>query len=736
MQKCYLSHPRCRFSLRILASPQGSAKGRSEDVVYAPSKTVQEAVQKAVGKDVAAACEWIDTSSAAYAELLAEDADEEGDEDPIVIEAFLPKPSADPAIISKKPQCTYFIFVDSRSVSCARGTLKQIHTLYKSYLKSALSVPGLSDPFVYLNIRCPPGSYDPNIEPAKDDVMFHDTAAVVESVERMLRRFYGELKQEDKGVKAKEVVVKNGFELLLARKPKAPAPAPVLVPVPGPANRGQPLPLVRPLEIMDYDVDEDEEELAAREMDVALHLEREAGEFMTINSPVKKNPPSALVDKDQPIESARDDLDAPSDSEDLEEIAGPSTAPGAGTGSTTTLATPRRKSTAWGFNMFGGAEDDYNDDGDDDEPMEQHDSGTSLSSSLYNSLTVPDNEEAARRDITLSNPWTAAKLNAPLILSPPASGSSPLAPTPRRASQPIRKPFKPPSVVRPPGSQQAALPTPSPSSPPTSSMFRDYRGSGVRRVRPAAGGSPEIMDSWIRGTNVDSNEDSPPAARRGFVSAATVHQDLIEDPDEDEPQRPTKRTTKGATNPKRRRLSEGGFTPINAVPGRSRSSPHKNRFLAATAALNPPRTVSPPPLPSVGRTSSKRHRTKTLLPLDIVPEVSLQTHSLRRTVDLTGRLRGLFQSLRESDAYVGGAAATTEEEEGEGLFFSECSAWDEVAVLGAIVKGWLLEVAERAGGVEEVAGVEWEWSGEGDERVLWAVGVEEEEEVPRGSIEL
>jgi DNA mismatch repair ATPase MutL len=191
IQKYYLSHPACRFSLRIMASPQKGKGGgsKSEDKVYAPSKTVTEAVLKAVGKDVAAACQWITTSDT----NITKDAGHEGGNDPdtgtwsIRIDALLPRPDIDPTIVCKKPQCTHFVYIDDRPVSCARGTLKQILTLYKSYLKSAFpSTSNISDPFVFLNLHCPPGTYDPNIEPAKDDVLFFNIAGVLGAVEMLL----------------------------------------------------------------------------------------------------------------------------------------------------------------------------------------------------------------------------------------------------------------------------------------------------------------------------------------------------------------------------------------------------------------------------------------------------------------------------------------------------------------------------------------------------------------------
>lgn len=760
VQKYYISHPRCRFSLRILPSPvRGSTKARGEDVVYAPSKSVQEAVQKAVGKDVAAACEWIDTSSATYAEALVED-NAEADEDPIVLEAFLPKPTTDPAVICKKPTCTHFIFVDSRSVSCARGTLKQIHALYKSYLKSASSAPGLSDPFVYLNICCPPSTYDPNIEPAKDDVLFHDGDAVVKVVEKVLARFYGELRTEERAGKQKAVerTMPNGFELLLARKPKTSANV-----ITSPSKEQWPKQLPPPLklaEIMDYnDLDEDEEEMAAMAVDAVIGEEMDTSGFATVNSSVMSKQWLTKVghtvdDEDHPITSGDEPVRSTDARMELEQVPTPpepgtaAPAPTIAPLGTGPLVTPRRKSTGWGFNMSGGLLDS-----DSDDPMNgelaTHES---------------DNEETVRRDITLSNPWTAAKMNAPIVSSPISSSPA----STQHAGNPVRKPFNhpirtgnrhrspvlPEMVLR--GTPEA-FPTPAPSSP-SARMFRENRGSVVR-VRPGkepAGGSVGLMNSWISRTPRGKNE-SPPRARNstGFVSAANLHSQRIaaqdnDDDDDGEQQQqqqqpgpgrstrarePTKRAAPVSEPAKRRRLDNtqpNSFTPIND-PAPSRSSPHKNRFLAATAALGTSSSTHdpsprPPPLP-LPLPRQKRRRTKTLLPLDAVPEASLQTHHFSRTVDLVagGSLKHLFTRLRACDAYVG-ATATGTATGVEGVFFSECAAWNNVAALGGLVTGWMLEVAreEEEGIAQSIQKIKWEMGeGEEGERVLLAVEAEE-----------
>jgi DNA mismatch repair protein MutL len=207
--KYYISRPSCRFGLKVVA--KGRVGGKGDDVVHAPSKSIPEAVKKVVGNQAAGACEWV--------------AKTEGG---ITIEAFLPKKDGDPAVFSGRPDCTHYVYVDSRPVSCARGILKSLRSLYKGYLNSTASEKAgrLSDPLLYLNIRCPTGSYDPNVEPAKDDVMFDKNSgeAIVNIAEELFKGLYGELNETvrnrvaPKEKQQKEKHADRGFEVLLARK--------------------------------------------------------------------------------------------------------------------------------------------------------------------------------------------------------------------------------------------------------------------------------------------------------------------------------------------------------------------------------------------------------------------------------------------------------------------------------------------------------------------------------------
>ncbi len=121
-----------------------------------------------------------------------------------------------------------FISLDGRPISTTRGAFKDFVKLYRSYYKnwvsSIRSTDCFVDPFLCLHLRCPTGSYDVNIEPAKDEVLFADTKHVRDLLEDFLKSVYGELPEESNNLvpKSNEGTPNNSdgqpFQLLLARK--------------------------------------------------------------------------------------------------------------------------------------------------------------------------------------------------------------------------------------------------------------------------------------------------------------------------------------------------------------------------------------------------------------------------------------------------------------------------------------------------------------------------------------
>ncbi|KAL6159825.1 hypothetical protein ACJQWK_05665 [Exserohilum turcicum] len=171
MQAYALARPGTRLRLRVL-----KAKNANSDFVYAPKAdaNVEDAVLKIMGRDCAHQCDWTVTESNGFE-----------------IHACLPKPTATGPKIANQGS---FVSIDARPVASSRGTIKQMISAYKERLRKVNpSLAGIKDPFVCVNIICPPGSYDPNIEPAKDDVMFDDGKAVLGVFERLLQSYYPEI---------------------------------------------------------------------------------------------------------------------------------------------------------------------------------------------------------------------------------------------------------------------------------------------------------------------------------------------------------------------------------------------------------------------------------------------------------------------------------------------------------------------------------------------------------------
>ncbi|KAJ4990232.1 DNA mismatch repair protein mutL [Stagonosporopsis vannaccii] len=170
MQAYALARPATRFRLHVL-----KAKNNKGEFVYAPkvNANLEDAAFKVIGKDCALQCDWT------ALEL-----------DGFDLQAFLPKPDADGSKIANYGS---FISIDSRPVCAVRGTLQKVATAVRSKMrKTNPTLANIKDPFFCMNITCPVDSYDPNIEPAKDDVIFCNESFVVALVHRVLSTHYPE----------------------------------------------------------------------------------------------------------------------------------------------------------------------------------------------------------------------------------------------------------------------------------------------------------------------------------------------------------------------------------------------------------------------------------------------------------------------------------------------------------------------------------------------------------------
>ncbi|KAK0285778.1 hypothetical protein LTR35_005118 [Friedmanniomyces endolithicus] len=168
LQAYAFARPHVRFSLRVL-----KAKSEKSNYMYAPKPggSVEDAALKIVGSACVSQCTW----------SIIED---QG----FTLQAFVPRPDSD---ASKFGNIGTFLAVDRRPVSAARGTLKQLVKIFRDALKkSNASFGGVKEPFMYLSIICPSASYDPNVEPAKDDVLFADADIVIELAKQLFAGIY------------------------------------------------------------------------------------------------------------------------------------------------------------------------------------------------------------------------------------------------------------------------------------------------------------------------------------------------------------------------------------------------------------------------------------------------------------------------------------------------------------------------------------------------------------------
>ena len=125
----------------------------------------------------------------------------------------------------------YFVSIDGRPVSAERGTIKEVVKLYRRYVRNCarntLEMPASFDPLLVMHITCPRGSYDVNVEPAKDEVMFIDPEAVLALVESIFRDYYGEILQAATKAPPSNTTSDisrptSAFGLLLAKRPLPP----------------------------------------------------------------------------------------------------------------------------------------------------------------------------------------------------------------------------------------------------------------------------------------------------------------------------------------------------------------------------------------------------------------------------------------------------------------------------------------------------------------------------------
>ncbi|CAN8098773.1 unnamed protein product [Discula destructiva] len=176
-----LARPQIRLLFRVL----GGSNKLSFSYSSFPEAGVKEAAVQIFGINLMSQCliETVCTTTAnANAELT--------ENDKFCIQAVLPRPNADQACVSKGP----FFSVDSRPVSAQRETMKKLLAIFKYHFSKSMDSnygeKPFRDAFICVNVKCSPGSYDPNITPSKDVVLFADESQVTDLFERLCLDVY------------------------------------------------------------------------------------------------------------------------------------------------------------------------------------------------------------------------------------------------------------------------------------------------------------------------------------------------------------------------------------------------------------------------------------------------------------------------------------------------------------------------------------------------------------------
>lgn len=435
--------------------------------------------------------------------------------------------------------------------------MKQIISSYKSHLRSTTAggdKAKIVDPFLCLNIACPPGSYDANVEPAKDDVLFTNSDLLLEIVERWFHSIYGEVQPISSRPSAKTAsgLKPRGIEMLLARieAPVECAPSGISPVV------GSTLSAPRSEHRVNPHTQPSSSHMATSAFDMSAapppygNSDGNPGAFShsIIDSPATDDTQTEVRPGILPIH----DSSAPRSSEEC------SLEPSSG-------AAPVKEMPGWKGSMY--AEDEGE---EEEEEVEMHLQGRPRSPV---DLDLDGDEQEL--DVNTSNPWAFARLNAAMR----PSGRNKQLHTPGRqtgdvgnstdlSSDDLQQHVGPPLMGKPSrrlhqarSSPEAAYPTPSPfpfpqkargkrkaddasvvasSAPAPSNKERHKRGALDTWVQRSLGGHEELDDS----SNTLQADQGPPDLPypRDFVSARSLPQGgtpFSEIPDA--PQRPRRR---------------------------------------------------------------------------------------------------------------------------------------------------------------------------------------------------
>ncbi|KAM5441924.1 hypothetical protein MferCBS31731_003187 [Microsporum ferrugineum] len=177
LQRYAIARPKTRFSLRLL-------KSKDNDWVYAPSSeaSVRDAISQVISPTVMTSCISRNLSYPIHEERNSPDTEEEvHDVCTIHISTIIPNPSAE--CLSNVDYKGQYVVIDGRPILTSKGFGKEISRRFKARLKQAIDESNvIADPFMFLSLDRPPGIYDINIEPSKDDVLFEDHQVILQII--------------------------------------------------------------------------------------------------------------------------------------------------------------------------------------------------------------------------------------------------------------------------------------------------------------------------------------------------------------------------------------------------------------------------------------------------------------------------------------------------------------------------------------------------------------------------
>ncbi|KAI1202035.1 hypothetical protein F5X97DRAFT_345932 [Nemania serpens] len=178
-----MTRPQLKLMLKILQTPTTIWS-------YSPKRnaTPMEAALQLFGTEVASNClikRFQTMRSSSESHSSTQDLSEHI-ANSFTLEAILINPDAD---LQKVPRGHYFS-VDGRPINDGRGTTKRLLSVYIEHLRLSTSVKITSDCFIRLSIFCPPGTYDANIEPSKDDVLFSDEQTIMDAFRHLCGELY------------------------------------------------------------------------------------------------------------------------------------------------------------------------------------------------------------------------------------------------------------------------------------------------------------------------------------------------------------------------------------------------------------------------------------------------------------------------------------------------------------------------------------------------------------------